>query len=604
MLKMTSNSDSDTPVTPKKAKITKVLQKYKPEWEKQYNWLTSDLQNKSNAKCIICGVNFTISSAGIGQIKQHQNTQKHKIKTEMKKTSGALQNFLTSDTKSRCQGSSDDENIIAAELALTFHTVKHNLSYNSMDCLSKLNKIVFVDSKIASKIRLGRTKMEALVIEVLGPYSVESVINDLHDDVFFCLQTDASNKKNIKLFPLVVQYFSINEGIQNKLIDFYENSNESADGMLEAIKKSMDSHNLSFNQVSGLSADNCNANFGIHHSLYTNIKKEVPILIKGNCHAHIIHNTVKHAMGYLICDIENIVLKIYSHFSVSACRRDDLKKIVTMVDGEFHEIKRHIGTRWLSLLPAVDTLLLNWEPICNYFISLGDNCAIIIQELLKLSDHQDREVVEIYLHFTSHMLNIFNKTIKRLEGNDVTILDVYNIMDNLRNELEQRKTDKYFGYESKMRLQKIQKSSPETFNTVVSNFSLFIDMSLKYMIKWFEFSEDNWLSILSNMSLKNEVKFEHFEMVITKAKLQDRLNIKMDDMYSESIRLREIQRKVTNDDKEFLVKSTVEKWQYILKNASDRLPNIKKIISYLLSVPATSAFTERVFSIRQKCTDK
>lgn len=71
------------------------------------------------------------------QIKQHQNTQKHKIKTEMKKTSGALQNFLTSDTKSRCQGSSDDENIIAAELALTFHTVKHNLSYNSMDCLSK-----------------------------------------------------------------------------------------------------------------------------------------------------------------------------------------------------------------------------------------------------------------------------------------------------------------------------------------------------------------------------------------------------------------------------------------------------------------------------------
>lgn len=68
---MTSNSDSDNdtpPVTPKKAKITKVLQKYKPEWEKQYKWITSDLQNKSNAKCIICGVNFSISSAGIGQV--------------------------------------------------------------------------------------------------------------------------------------------------------------------------------------------------------------------------------------------------------------------------------------------------------------------------------------------------------------------------------------------------------------------------------------------------------------------------------------------------------------------------------------------------------
>lgn len=528
------------------------------------------------------------------QIKQHQKTQKHMMTAEMKKTSGALQNFLTPNTN--CPGSSDDNNITAAELALTFHTVKHNLSYNSMDCTNKLSKILYVDSKIANKIRLARTKMEALVTEVLGPYSVESVINDLNDNVFFCLQTDASNKKNIKLFPLVVQYFSINKGIQNKLLDFYENSNESADGMLEAIKKSMDSYNLSFNQVSGLSADNCNANFGIHHSLYTNIKKEVPNLIKGNCHAHIVHNTVKHAMGYLICDIENIVLKIYSHFSVSACRRDELKKFVSMVDGEFHEIKRHIGTRWLSLLPAIDTLLLNWEPICNYFISLSDNCPIIIQELLKLRDQQG-EVVEIYLHFTSHMLNIFNKIIKRLEGNEVTILNVYNIMGNLRNELEQRKTDKYFGYESKMRLQKIEKSSPETFNTVISNFLLFIDMSLNYLTKWFDFSEDNWLSILPNMSLKNEIKFEHFEMVITKAKLQDRLNIKMDDLYSETITLKEIQRKFTNNDKEFSEKSTVDKWQYILKNASDSLPNIKKIISYLLSVPATSAFTERVFSV-------
>ncbi|KAK9884190.1 hypothetical protein WA026_005143 [Henosepilachna vigintioctopunctata] len=102
-------------------------------------------------------------------------------------------------------------------------------------------------------------------------------------------------------------------------------------------------------------------------------------------------------------------------------------------------------------------------------------------------------------------------------------------------------------------------------------------------------NEDNWLSILPNTSLKNEVKFEHFEM-ITKAKLQDRLNIKMDDVYSESIRLKEIHRKFTTDDQKFSVKSTAEKWQYIQKNASDSLPNIKKIISYLLTIPATSAF--------------
>lgn len=38
------------------------------------------------------------------------------------------------------------------------------------------------------------------------------------------------------------------------------------DGMFAAIKKSMEMHNIPFNRVSGLSADNTNSNFGVHHS--------------------------------------------------------------------------------------------------------------------------------------------------------------------------------------------------------------------------------------------------------------------------------------------------------------------------------------------------
>ena len=132
---------------------------------------------------------------------------------------------------------------------------------------------------------------------MLGPYAIQNVIDDLNtDNLFYCLQTDASNKKNIKLFPLVVQYFTAKNGIQNKLIDFYENSNESADGMFQAIQKSMEKYKLPFHNVSGLSADNTNANFGVNHSLFTNMRDLVPDLIKGNCHAHIVHNCMRHEM--------------------------------------------------------------------------------------------------------------------------------------------------------------------------------------------------------------------------------------------------------------------------------------------------------------------
>lgn len=63
-----------------------------------------------------------------------------------------------------------------------------------------------------------------------------------------------------------------------------------------------------------------------HYTLYThNMVDVVPDIVKGNCHAHLVHNCVKHGIGLLTYDIENVILKIYSHFSVSACRREELK---------------------------------------------------------------------------------------------------------------------------------------------------------------------------------------------------------------------------------------------------------------------------------------
>lgn len=52
--------------------------------------------------------------------------------------------------------------------------------------------------------------MEALVTEVLGPQSLQYVIDQLNkDNLFYYLQSDASNKKiNTKLVPVVVQYFT------------------------------------------------------------------------------------------------------------------------------------------------------------------------------------------------------------------------------------------------------------------------------------------------------------------------------------------------------------------------------------------------------------
>lgn len=61
--------------------------------------------------------------------------------------------------------------------------------------------MIFADSKTAINIHLARIKMEALVTEVLGPYAIQSIIDILNNgNLFYCLQTDASNKKILNYF--------------------------------------------------------------------------------------------------------------------------------------------------------------------------------------------------------------------------------------------------------------------------------------------------------------------------------------------------------------------------------------------------------------------
>ena len=55
-------------------------------------------------------------------------------------------------------------------------TVKHGLSYNSMDCSNKLNSAMFSDSNTAKKMQCGRTKAEMIAMNVLAPRTVKDIL--------------------------------------------------------------------------------------------------------------------------------------------------------------------------------------------------------------------------------------------------------------------------------------------------------------------------------------------------------------------------------------------------------------------------------------------
>lgn len=237
------------------------------------------------------------------------------------------------------------------------------------------------------------------------------------------------------MFPLAVQFFTPENGVVNKVVDFVENPDESAEGFVKTIQTSLQNMGLSLDHVSAFSADNANVNYGTHNSVFTKLREANSEILRGNCHAYIVHNTVKKALDKLSVDVENTVLKIYSFFSTSAKRRESLKEFCEFCDVEFHEILRHAATRWLSLNPAITRLLQNWVPLQSYLISIGEECPRHLKALLRLTEdaagvEEEADIVEVYLLFRNKVMSLFEEVVKKLEKNVTSSVDLFSIMDS------------------------------------------------------------------------------------------------------------------------------------------------------------------------------
>ncbi|XP_065647983.1 uncharacterized protein LOC136077683 [Hydra vulgaris] len=118
------------------------------------------------AECKICpsGTYISVSHKGALDLEYHLNTTKHKKCLKSVASTRPIKSFLQPKQDNLLQ-----EKAHAAEGALAFHTVSHHQSFNSMDCVSKLHKTVYADSKIAKEVTCARTKSEAIITSVLSP---------------------------------------------------------------------------------------------------------------------------------------------------------------------------------------------------------------------------------------------------------------------------------------------------------------------------------------------------------------------------------------------------------------------------------------------------
>jgi len=265
--------------------------------------------------CSKCSSTFSVAHGGKSDINDHLKSAKHKRADYAAASSMSATRFFRSTTLG-----DSEQKLAAAEGLWSYHTVKHNQSFRSNDCTSKL-----VQKCFEPKFSCARTKAEAIVCNVLAPYALEQLESDLETVNFVTMFTDSFNHNSTKLFPVLVRYFNPTSGVHIKILEMKSLPGETAIKVSTYLITSLEKHKLK-NKVVGLCADNTNSNFGGkarrgQNNVYRLLEKSLQRSLFGiGCAAHIINNSVQTATDCLPTDVQSIVVKIYSYFHIYTVR--------------------------------------------------------------------------------------------------------------------------------------------------------------------------------------------------------------------------------------------------------------------------------------------
>ena len=379
------------------------------------------------------------------------------------------------------------------------------------------------------------------------------------------------------MYPLTAQYFDAKtKTLHRKLRDFIEDHEEDAESIANNIKSVLERNGLNVKDITSYCADNAPVNFGRHNSVFTKLHAHNQNIARSRCYAHIIHNTAKKFCDVPPIDVENIVTKVYGRFSISGLRRNALMEFVEFVNEDYTELLHHVPTRWSSFAPAIKRLLDNWPALISYFCSI-DDCPARIQTILRLkrdgTEEDKVEEVEIWLRFILSSMNVFERSVRVIEGEYVSATEVYDIMYALQNNICTRIEDKYYGIEHTAAMAPLMKQSPQK--------------SVDYLQKWFDFSSDNYVAKLRPLSLSPDFPtFEQLKAAADCLSLSDNDDRLFNDYCA-------IKQTFEMPDTE----NVFEKWGQVLRKCSSETLVLSHLMSVILSIPASNASCEGVFSL-------
>lgn len=274
-----------------------------------------------------------------------------------------------------------------------------------------------------------------------------------------------------------------------------------------------------------------------------------------------------------------------------------LKEFCEFANIEYKRVLSHGNTRFLSLLPAIERILLLFDALKSYFMTI-ENCPAVL-----LAFFED-PVSELFLKFVHGTVQMFQISILKLESDYVTASEATEVYEELIIKLEERKANNFIPFAAKQLLAKLKDDNTidaDKENHFRKNMEGFYQAGINYLKLW-ENSFDK-ANKFKWLTLQNDPTWEEMEAsaIIVVSIVPNSINV--DQLFDERSSLVQVLRHLkpnwASQPKEFTPKMH-EKWTKIFDaffRSNVSFLNIFKIIEFAMCLPGTSAPAERIFSM-------
>lgn len=296
---------------------------------------------------------------------------------------------------------------------------------------------------------------------VLAPMSLEMVKDALKSKNFISLSTDSSNRGNVKLLPVMVRYYCVEEGIQCKLLTLSKLSDETGESVFGEVKSTAEKFDLRSKFVS-FGADNCPTNFGGitrggEQNVFARIQEEFEghKLIGIGCSAHLVHKAIEIACHKFqsFFDIEAIVVKIYGYFKHITVRNTRLQQLFSDDDDSEIKLLGYSNTRFIGFKKCIDRIIEHFSLLKAFFEDENDAPL----QVLKFFDHQ---LSKLFLIFVRDQCALFESTIKAMEGSQVLGFEVAKAVKWLLDQIESRQEEEYASFDLQREMDVVKSQLP------------------------------------------------------------------------------------------------------------------------------------------------